>query len=255
MTALPEENRFATAYQLVILGLCIVALVGIAIQHAFALDPEIEIVLDFADTLVCLAFAIDFGLSLWRAENRWRYFVTWGWLDLISSVPTLEVARWGRLSRIARIARIFRGLRATRLVTSLVLRKRRQSTVLAATLLAVVLVIASSTAILHFEDQPDSNITTAPDALWWAFATITTVGYGDLYPRSIEGRFVAALLMTAGIALFGAFSAGLAAWFLVPEDEATDAEIAALREEVAAMRRAIEELARRERNGLPFSNG
>jgi voltage-gated potassium channel len=245
MTVLPNERRVAPAYQLFMLGLSVFALLGIVVQSAFRVDPEIEDVLEFADLLICAAFAIDFVVLLWRAPNRWKYMVTSGWLDLISAVPTLEAARWGRLARIARIARIFRGLRATRLLTSMVLNKRRQSTVLAATLLAVVLVVASSTAILHFEDQPDSNITTAPDALWWAFATITTVGYGDLYPKTVEGRLVAALLMTTGIALFGAFSAGLAAWFLVPEDEATDAEIAGLREEVAALRRAVEELARR----------
>ncbi|HYR27628.1 MAG TPA: potassium channel family protein, partial [Thermoanaerobaculia bacterium] len=81
----------------------------------------------------------------------------------------------------------------------------------------------------------------ADDAVWWAFATLTTVGYGDKYPLSGEGRFIAALLMTAGVGLFSAFSATLAAWFLAPEDEATDAEIAGLREEVAKLRRAVEE--------------
>jgi voltage-gated potassium channel len=76
--------------------------------------------------------------------------------------------------------------------------------------------------------------------VWWAFATITTVGYGDRYPVSVEGRVIAALLMTAGVGLFGAFSAALAAWFLAPEDEATDREIAALREEIAGLRRMLE---------------
>ncbi|HKO56971.1 MAG TPA: potassium channel family protein [Thermoanaerobaculia bacterium] len=230
----------APVYQLFMLALCVLALAGIVVQHAFLLDPEIELVLDYADALICFGFGIDFLVTLWKAPNRWKYLVTWGWLDILSSIPTLDIARWGRLARMARIARILRGLRATRLLTSAILRKRSQSTFAAAALLAIILVIGSSTAILHFETGPESNIRT-DDAIWWAFATITTVGYGDRYPVTTEGRVVAAILMTAGVGLFGAFSAALAAWFLIPEDEATNGEIAALREEIASLRKAIED--------------
>jgi voltage-gated potassium channel len=233
-----------SVYQVFMLVLCVMALAGIVLQNVFRLDPEIETILDYADSLICIAFAADFMLSLIRAENRLRYLLTWGGLDFLSSTPTFDVARWGRLARIARISRVLRGVRATRLLTGVILRKRSQSTFVAAALLALILVIGSSTAILHFETLPESNIRTADDALWWAFATITTVGYGDRYPVSTDGRIVAAILMIAGVGLFGAFSAALAAWFLIPEDQATDAEIAALREEVAAMRKSLDELVR-----------
>lgn len=113
----------------------------------------------------------------------------------------------------------------------------------AAGLLALLFVIAGSTAILHFETLPESNIHTADDAIWWAISTITTVGYGDRYPVTTEGRVVAALLMIAGVGLFGTLLATLAAWFLRPEEEATNAELAELRAEIAALREAVERLA------------
>ncbi|HEX2836106.1 MAG TPA: potassium channel family protein [Thermoanaerobaculia bacterium] len=94
---------------------------------------------------------------------------------------------------------------------------------------------------VRFEDKPESNIRTADDAVWWAFATITTVGYGDRYPVSTEGRFVAAMLMTAGVGLFGAFSAALAAWFLAPEEEAIEVELHAMRETIAEIRTLLDE--------------
>jgi len=224
------------------LALCVLALVAIVAQNAFRLDPEIEVLLEYADIAICAAFLVDFALTLSRAPNRWRYLATWGWLDLVSSIPTLDVARWGRVARIARIARVLRALRATGLLTKAILRQRTQSTSLAAAMLAFLLIIGCSTAILHFEKLPESNIKTAEDAVWWAFATITTVGYGDRYPVSTEGRFVGALLMTAGVGLFGAIAAALAAWFLTPEDAATDAEIAGLRQEIASLRQMIEKL-------------
>lgn len=237
-----KHLHIAPVYHLFMLVLCVLALVGIVVQNAFRHDPEIELVLDYADFIICVAFGIDFFVSLWRAPNRRRYLATWGWLDLLSSIPTLQVARWGRLARIARISRVLRGLRATRLIGEAVLRNRRQSTIAAAALLALVLVIFSSTAVLHFEVQQDSNIHTAEDAIWWAVTTITTVGYGDRYPVTTEGRVVAALLMVAGVGLFGTFSAALAAWFLLPEGQATNMELAALREEMATLREGVQEL-------------
>src|SRR6059058_579080 len=140
------------------------------------------------------------------APKRRRYFLTWGWLDMLSSIPALSAARWGRVARLVRIFRVLRGVKATKLITSAVLRRRAHNTFLAATLLALLLIVFCSVAVLHFETAPGSNIKTADDAIWWAFATVTTVGYGDRYPVTPEGRFVAALLMCAGVGLFSTFS-------------------------------------------------
>jgi voltage-gated potassium channel len=231
-------------YQLFMLALCVLALAGVIAQNAVDHDSQIEGVLMYADTAICIAFGIDFLITLWRAPNRMKYFLTWGWLDLLSSIPMLDVARWGRIARIARIARLLRGLRAARVLSTAILSRRKQSTLLAATLLAIVLVFASATAILHFEDPDTGNITTAEDAIWWAITTITTVGYGDKYPITMGGRIIAALLMTAGVGLFGVVSAGLAAWFLSPEQKAEANSNNELREEIASLRRAIEKLQR-----------
>jgi voltage-gated potassium channel len=110
---------------------------------------------------------------------------------------------------------VLRGLRGAKLPAAVVLRQRAQNTFLAASLVALLLMVFCSIAILHFENVPQSNIKTADDAIWWAFATITTVGYGDR-PIPPEGRFVAAILMCAGVGLFGTFSGFLAACFYRP---------------------------------------
>ncbi|HKR62168.1 MAG TPA: ion transporter [Thermoanaerobaculia bacterium] len=235
--------RVMPLYQMFMLALCVLALTGIVVQHVMH-DPQIDAVFDVLDFVICIAFGIDFIVSVWTAPDRLRYLVTWGWLDLLSSIPVIDPLRWGRLARIARITRLLRSMRAARVLSAAILRKRRQSTLLIAMLLALVLITASSTAILHFEVADDSNIKTADNALWWAFATITTVGYGEYYPVTPEGRIVAAILMTAGVGLFGAFSAALAAWFLVPENEATETELAAMREELQKLREVVERLAR-----------
>ncbi len=105
----------------------------------------------------------------------------------------------------------------------------------------------SALAVLDAErDSPDANITSFGDALWWAATTVSTVGYGDRYPTTTAGRFVAAGLMVAGIALLGVVTAALASWFVTRlgqvelTQEETRSEVTELAAEVRRLRAAIE---------------
>ena len=158
-----------------------------------------------------------------------------------ASLFSTSPAGAGRLD-VARIFRVLRGVRATKLLVAGVLKRKAENTALVTGLVAILLVVVSSISILHFEAAAaEPNIKTAEDALWWAFATITTVGYGDRFPTTSEGRFVAAILMAAGVALFGYF-------FGVPREVVSrrrdkkkkNDELKKLREEVAALKDAIE---------------
>jgi len=76
-------------------------------------------------------------------------------------------------------------------------------------------VFCASLAELDAERHTHSaNITTFGDSLWWAMSTVTTVGYGDKYPVTAEGRFVAVGLMIGGVALIGVITAALASWLI-----------------------------------------
>ena len=227
-------------YQLFMLGLSLYALSALLVEVAFTVDPEVRVILDLADYAVCAVFLVDFVISLVTAENRWKYMATWGWLDLLSSIPVLDAARWGRIARVTRVLRVLRAIRAARLLTTVVLRDRAQNSALAVSLIALLLIVFSSIAVLQFESGADSNIRTGGDAIWWAFVTMATVGYGDHFPVTTGGRVVAIVLMSAGVGLFGTFSAFLAAWFLKPDERAEESELRALREEIAALRATIE---------------
>jgi voltage-gated potassium channel len=106
-----QENRttgLSPAYQVFMLVLCIYSL-GILAFQATNPTPSTMKILDYADLMVCVLFLADFLFSLYRAENRWRYFVTWGWIDLLSSIPVVDATRWSRAARtlrsVARAAR------------------------------------------------------------------------------------------------------------------------------------------------------
>jgi voltage-gated potassium channel len=77
------------------------------------------------------------------------------------------------------------------------------------------LLYTSALAIFEAERYAEgANITSFPDAVWWAFASVTTVGYGDRFPVTTDGRFIATMLMVVGIGLFSSLTALLAAWVM-----------------------------------------
>ena len=229
------------SYQVFMLVLCLFALGTLAVDRLFSPGPDVIKILKYVDLVVCVVFLLDFSYSLATAPNRWRYLVTWGWVDLLSSVPTIDMLRVGRLARIMRVFRVLRGVKAARVISSALLERRAESAFLAATLVSLVLVVISSVAILHFEDVSDSNIKGAEDAISWSFVTMTTVGYGDRFPVTSEGRVVGALLMAAGVGLFGTFSGFVTSWFLAPKAAQNRNEIELLRADVQALRLMLEQ--------------
>jgi voltage-gated potassium channel len=238
MTTRPKPET-AGPYQIFMLVLCAYAILALVLRVFVPLPVEIVEIMTYADNIICVFFLFDFIRSLIRAENRWRYLYTWGWVDLLSSVPAVPLMRWGRLFRIARIVRLLRTLKAVRLVVTVILARRAESAFLAVTLISMLVLLMASVAVLQFERVPGGNIHTPVEACWWALATMTTVGYGDFYPVTDGGRLVGAVLMVTGIGLVGTFAGFVASWFHGQAQDKHGVEIEALLEEVRELRDRI----------------
>lgn len=213
MTTKGSETEKLGFLSLLILVLSVYVLAALLVNTFFKLPPEVSRMLNMADNAICFVFLVDFGSRFSRAPDKLR-FMQWGWIDLVSSIPTLDVMRAGRMLRLIRLLRVLRAFRSTKHLVQHIFQRRTQGALTAAAIIAVLMIIFSSIAILQVEDDPHSNIKTAEDAIWWAYVTITTVGYGDKFPVTTEGRIIAALLMTVGVGLFGTFTAYLASWFV-----------------------------------------
>lgn len=185
---------------------------------------------DLAEVLVqatWLVFVVDYIARLVLARPRWRWFVRHLHDLALVALPMV----WGlRLLRLVTLVSVLQRSAGTKL---------RGHVVTYAFGGVVLLVYVSALAMLQVErDHPDAGITTFGDAVWWSIATVTTVGYGDLSPRTPEGRVIAVALMLGGIALVGAVTASLASWMLqqvAEQDEAAQAATRAQVRELAAL--------------------
>jgi len=227
-----------TEWPLLVAG--ILFLVVILLPLAAPLPEQTVTALEWINWSLWGVFAIDYVMRLWLALRRW-HFVKTHILDLIIVVvPAL------RALRLLRLIAVF----------LVVLRRARDLPYLVLPLYvsAITAVLIGVSAVLVFDvegSDPNSNINTLGDAVWWAFTTVTTVGYGDEYPITPLGRTLGVLLMLSGITLLGSLTASAAAWLTntrrTAEEltEGTDnadllAEIRALRAEVAELRHVKE---------------
>jgi voltage-gated potassium channel len=190
------------------------------------------------ETIVWLTwavFVVDYLANLVLAPQRGRWFIR-NLHELV--ILALPVLRPLRLLRLVTLLKVVHG------AAGRALRGRIVTYVLGS---AVLLTYAGALAVLDAEEHSDgSNITNFGDALWWALTTITTVGYGDHYPVTVLGRFVAAGLMIGGIAVLGVVTASAASWLVeqVANEAAAGVEAAdaPLHAEVARLSQQVERL-------------
>lgn len=246
-----RKDRQSPGYLLYVLTISLLALALLGASVVMRPDADVATLLHWADAAICVLFFADFLVTLTRAPNRARYLATWGWLDLVSSIPMLPLLRLGRVARVVRVIRVLRAMRSLRVLATFVIEHRAQSTMVAAALVSVLMLLFGSIAILQFEHGPESNIHGPQDALWWSIVTLTTVGYGDRYPVTPEGRVVAAMLMVAGVGLFGTLSGFVASWFLSPGEAAQESELAGLRREVRELRDLVAGRTRSDSSSTP----
>lgn len=204
-----------SSWEIFVLFLSVLSLANIALLLLLQHEDSRRVIV-IVDGALCLVFLADFLIRLRAAESKRGYFLRGGgWLDLLGSIPVPGL-------RIARGYRVYRASKEIRrrgggpLWRDLV-RERAQGALYIVLLLVVLVLEFASIGVLYAERGAEgANIETASDALWWGYVTITTVGYGDAFPVTNEGRIVGVFLLTIGVGLFGTFTAFVANVFLAP---------------------------------------
>lgn len=197
------ETPVGRAITLSITGLVLLSS-AIFVAETYPIPANVRSTLDVIDTAILLVFAIEYSLRLWCAENRLRYFFSlYSLIDLLAVVPFLigvfdvsflRIFRW---FRILRLIRFIEGKTIVGYVTS------EDSAIFARILLTLFIIIFVFSGLIYQVEHPTnaSAFRTFLDAVYFSVATMTTVGFGDVVPRSEMGRFLTVLMILTGIAL------------------------------------------------------
>ena len=188
----------------------VLTFLAVAFLFAFSYPAFNESISDSTNHYLCLiqwvcwfAFALDLIHGIWKADSKKEYLKRHP-LELASVL--LPFLRPLRLMRVIS----FGGLALQKVAIG------RQFAITVKVALSAVFIsyIAAIQITISERTVEGSNIKTFSDGLWWAVTTVTTVGYGDRYPTTTEGRLLAVLLMVTGISLVGVITASVAAWFV-----------------------------------------
>ena len=213
------REKIQRCYDFFLVFLALLCVVLLILQDRMDLSDAQDELIEWLDLGIWIAFAADYCVNLYLAADRRKYVRT-HIVELVAILPFNAFFKGIRLMRVYPLIRSTRLLQASRLFRLIVYFGRthkyvsrflRQHNFHYVLFFTVSTILLGAVAIGHFEKM-DLN-----DAIWWAFVTATTVGYGDISPASPGGRIVAVVLMLVGIGFISTLTGTIASYFVRPE--------------------------------------
>jgi len=228
-----KADKFINIFIIILIVLNVIA---VMMETVKPLYNDYKKVFDTFDLISVIIFSIEYVLRVWSCthdpkykgsiKGRIKYMLTPGALiDLLAFLPTYFHAFVNfdlRMLRLLRFLRFFRLFRLTAYTKSAqmifnVFRSRKNELILSLVLVIFLIIIAS--CLLFFAEhlypsEDDSKFTSVPATLWWAIVTLTTTGYGDMYPLTTIGRILTGMIMLTGVAFFALPAGIITAGFL-----------------------------------------
>ncbi|MDQ3100443.1 MAG: ion transporter, partial [Bacteroidota bacterium] len=155
-------------------------------------------------------FTLEYLVRIWISPKPFKYIASfYGVIDLLSIIPSflsilipgsqsLVLVRALRLTRVFRILNMERYMREARLLLLALIASRHR---LAVFMLAVLAIVSVFGTVIYVVESPDAGFTDIPRSIYWAIVTLTTVGYGDIAPRTGLGQMIASVIMILGYAI------------------------------------------------------
>jgi voltage-gated potassium channel len=173
------------------------------------------------ETGITAIFLAEFSARFYAASSRGAYLQR-HWIDLLALLPGIRYLRLLRLGRVVMVLRLARLLRLGMLVRVLVQSERaanqvrwiaKRNGVHFVLLAALGLVVVGASMVWELEHATNQSFASFGDAIWWAFSTMTTIGYGQ-GPMTLPGRIVGGVIMVVGVACFGLITATVTTYFI-----------------------------------------
>ncbi len=215
-----EESKLYRIINDFIVFLIFISILSITLESVTSLNEKYQYYFKLSENIIVAIFTLEYIINIYVAKEKRKYMLgPWGFIDLFAILPSylnfidlraLKVVRVGRVLRFLRLMRMARLLKLSKnAVAQYDLSKKVKINTLKMDLqiyfiaLFSVLIIFSTLIYYAERNVPDTAYTSIPQAMWWCIVTITTVGYGDMYPATVIGKMIAAVTMLTGLALFG----------------------------------------------------
>jgi len=217
---LNPNSRYYRSVNTFLVGLILFSVISVTLESVPSLMQRWEVLFRWSELIVVGLFTIEYAINIYVARDKLGYiFSIWGLIDLVAILPSYFHMMDLRAIKLARTLRIVRFLRTIRMMRILKITKntndqyhqsakQRIHTLqldlqIYFTALFTVIIICSTLVYYAERNTAGTAFTSIPAAMWWCVVTITTVGYGDMYPATLIGKLIASAAMITGLALFG----------------------------------------------------
>ena len=226
-----HDTRAGNAFDVVLMAAIVLSVTAVMLESVPDVRRHHGAVLVAAEWGFTVLFTVEYVLRLFCVRRPARYALSfYGLVDLLAIIPTyagllitgaqeLLVIRALRLLRVFRVLKMGEYLVEAGVLRAALKRSRPKITVFLVTVLTLVLIVG---AIMHLVEGPENGFTSIPISVYWAVVTLTTVGYGDIAPRTPLGRLLASAVMIVGYGII-AVPTGIVTAELVRGDPATAA--------------------------------
>jgi voltage-gated potassium channel len=211
-----KTKKIKIIYDFLMILLAIVTIVLLILESSKDLTKKQEIVLNILDTSILVVFIIDYFTRLIMSKNKWIYIKS-NIPDLLSVIPFSQIFQALRVLRVFRLLKLVNLTRlgkAARLFSVFAKFSSRVSDFLRTNNFIYITYIAGGAVLFGTIGISYAENLSFGDALWWSIVTTTTVGYGDISPKTTLGKAIAVVLMIIGIGFLGMLTGTISTYFL-----------------------------------------
>lgn len=204
------DTKGGKQFNIVLLWTILVSVMVVMLESIPEIGSKYYHILFPIELGITIIFTIEYILRIWISPKPFKYiFSFWGFIDLLSILPTLlsliiSGYHYLLIVRIFRLLRVFRIMKAARFTNEaqvLLDALKASSYKIGIFLMAVFAIITLMGTIMYVVEGGEKGFTSIPQSIYWAIVTITTVGYGDMVPHTVLGKFISSIAMIMGYAI------------------------------------------------------
>ncbi|WP_299115399.1 ion transporter [uncultured Winogradskyella sp.] len=203
-----NDNKLSKSFAFFIQFLIVLSVITFSVETLPNLKPQTEVILNSIEIFCVIVFTLEYLARIYVADNKPKFiFSFFGIIDFLAILPfylsfgvDLRSLRVLRLFRLFRLLKLVRYNRAMRHFTKAMLMAKEQIVLFMG--VTLVLIYFAAIGIYYFENeaQPE-HFSSIFDSLWWSIVTLTTVGYGDVYPITVGGRVFTFIILLIGLGI------------------------------------------------------
>lgn len=205
-----HDTKSGKLFDVILLWFILISVLVVILESVPSLHVRFFAIFSYVEWAITILFTLEYLIRIWSSRTPLRYiFSFWGLIDLLSILPTyLELINFGfhyllaiRIFRLLRVFRILKLVRFNREAQKLLLALAASGHKIGVFLMAVISIMVLLGTLMYVIEGGENGFTSIPQSIYWAVVTVTTVGFGDVVPQTVLGKFLSSIAMIMGYAI------------------------------------------------------